>query len=86
LLVNARMQYILVDGLHYSLGGQGIVTVNPLALLHIVTDQELHLSTETEQDQARLPLLQYNQSASKIEPRFKNRQKRLKGNHHGSSI
>ncbi len=59
LLVNARLLYILVDGLHYSLGGQVIVTINPLVLLYILTDQELHLVTETEQDQTRLPLLQY---------------------------
>ncbi len=27
MLVNARLLYILVDGLHYSLGGQVILTV-----------------------------------------------------------
>ncbi len=36
-------------------GGQVIVTVNPLGLLHSLTDQE----TETEQDHMRLSLLQY---------------------------
>jgi hypothetical protein len=58
MLVNARLLYILVDGLHYSLGGQVIVTVNPLASFHILTDQELYLATETKQDQKSLPLLQ----------------------------
>ncbi len=48
----------MVDGLHYSLSGQVTVTVNPLTLLYILTDQELHLATETEQDRMRLPLLQ----------------------------
>ncbi len=33
--------------------------VNPLALLHNLTDQELHLAKETEEDQTRLQLLQY---------------------------
>jgi hypothetical protein len=42
MLVNARLLYILVDGLHYSSGGQVI----------------LHLATETEQDHTRLSLLQ----------------------------
>jgi hypothetical protein len=34
MLVNARLLYILVDGLHYTSGGQVILTVNLLALLH----------------------------------------------------
>jgi hypothetical protein len=38
--------------------GQVILTIKPLALLHFLTDLELHLATETEQDQMRLPLLQ----------------------------
>ncbi len=33
MLVNARLLYISVDGLHYRSGGQGILTINPLALL-----------------------------------------------------
>jgi hypothetical protein len=56
MLVNVRLPYISVDGL----GGQVIVTINPLALLHNLTDQELHSATETEQDPTRLPLLQYS--------------------------
>ncbi len=59
MLVNVRLLYILVDGLHYSLGGQVMVTINPLVLLHNLTDQELHFATETEPEQTRLPLLQY---------------------------
>jgi hypothetical protein len=47
MLVNAKLLYILVDGLHYSSGGQVILTVNLF-----------NLATETEQDQTRLPLLQ----------------------------
>jgi hypothetical protein len=35
MLVNARLSYISVDGLHYNPGGQVILTVNPLALLHL---------------------------------------------------
>jgi hypothetical protein len=38
MLVNARLLYILVDGLHCSLGGQVMVTVNPSASLHNLTD------------------------------------------------
>jgi hypothetical protein len=34
MLVNARLSYISVDVLHYSSGGQVILTVNCLALLH----------------------------------------------------
>ncbi len=56
MLVNARLLYILVDGSHFSLGGQVVVTVNPLALLYTLIDQEF---TEAEQDCTRLPLLQY---------------------------
>jgi hypothetical protein len=58
-LVNARLMYILIDGSLYNLYSQVILTVNPLALLHFMTDRELHLATETEQDQMRLSLLQY---------------------------
>jgi hypothetical protein len=47
------MVYITVSG------GQVIVTVNSLALLYIWQTKSLHLETETEQDQTRLPLLQY---------------------------
>ncbi len=56
MLVNVRLLYISVD----CLGGQVIMTINPLALLHNLTDQELHSATETEQDPTRLPLLQYS--------------------------
>ncbi len=52
--MNARLLYILVDGLHYNLGGQVVVTVNPLASLHVLTDQQLNLAKETEQDEMRL--------------------------------
>jgi len=59
LLVNARLLYISVEGLHYRFsGGQVIVTVNPLALVYSLTDQELDLVTATEQDRTRLSLLQ----------------------------
>ncbi len=57
--MNVRLLHICVDGLHYSLGGQVMVTFNPLASLHSLTDQELHLATETEQDRTRLLLLQF---------------------------
>ncbi len=56
MLVNVRLLYI---SWFHGLGGQVIVTINPLALLHNLTDQELHSATETEQDPTRLPLLQY---------------------------
>jgi hypothetical protein len=56
--MNVRLLYISVDGLRYSLCGQVTVIVNPLPLLYTLTDQELHLATETEQDRTRLPLLQ----------------------------
>ncbi len=46
MLVNARLTYISIDGPLYSF--------NPLVLLHFLTDQELHLAAETEQDQTRL--------------------------------
>jgi hypothetical protein len=59
MLVNARLMYISIDGSLYSLHSQVILTVNPLALLHFLTDLELHLATETDQDQMRLSLLQY---------------------------
>jgi hypothetical protein len=36
-----------------------ILTVNPLASLYFLTDSELHLATETEQDRTKLSLLQY---------------------------
>ena len=58
MLVNVRLMYILIDGSHYSSCGQVILTVSLLALLHSLTDQEIHLATETEQDRARLSLLQ----------------------------
>jgi hypothetical protein len=32
MLVNARLLYILVDGLHYSSAGQVILTVNPFSI------------------------------------------------------
>ncbi len=54
MLVNARLSYILVDGLHYSFGGQLVFSITSPFL----TDQEIHLATETEQDQTKLPLLQ----------------------------
>jgi hypothetical protein len=66
--VNARLPYISVDGLHYSfefLRYDGLVdfikllTFNILAPLHFLIDKEILLATETEQDQKRLPLLQY---------------------------
>ncbi len=60
--MNVRLLNILVDGLHYSLGSQVMVTVNTFAPLHVLTDQELHLATETEQDQTRLLLLQYHET------------------------
>ncbi len=52
--------YISIDGSLYSSHGQVVLTVNLLVSLHFLTDQELHLATETEQGQTRLPLLQYN--------------------------
>jgi hypothetical protein len=57
--VNVRLLYISVDGLHYNSGGQEILTINPLVSLHFLTDPELHLATETEQDRTRLLILQY---------------------------
>jgi hypothetical protein len=59
MLVNARLMYISINGSLYSLHSQVILTGNPLASLHFLTNQELHLETETEQDQTRLSLLQY---------------------------
>ncbi len=50
-----------------------IATINPLALLHNLTEQELHLATETEQDQSRHPLLQYNVFTVFIERGSENR-------------
>jgi hypothetical protein len=35
MLVDARLVYISVDGLHYSSGGQVLLTVNLLASLHL---------------------------------------------------
>ncbi len=35
MLVNARLVYISVDGLHYRSGGQVILTINLLASLHL---------------------------------------------------
>ncbi len=58
MLANARLLYISVDGLRYSFGSQVILTVNLLALLHHLIDREIHLATETEPDQTRLPLSQ----------------------------
>jgi hypothetical protein len=58
MLVNARLLYISVDGSHYSLDGQVIFTVSLWHRFTFLTDQEIHLATETEQDQTRLPLLQ----------------------------
>ncbi len=37
MLVNVRLQYISIDGYHYSSCGQVILTVSPLALLHFRT-------------------------------------------------
>ncbi len=57
--MKARLLYILAEGLHYRFSDDKvIVTVNPLALLHSLTDQDLHLVTETELDRTRLSLLQ----------------------------
>jgi hypothetical protein len=58
MLVNVRLLYISVDGLHYNSGGQVILTVNLFASLHYWTDPELQLATETEQDRTRLLILQ----------------------------
>jgi hypothetical protein len=58
MLVNARLTYISIDGSLYSLHSQVMLTVNPLAPLQFLADRELHLATETEQDQQRLSLLQ----------------------------
>jgi hypothetical protein len=57
MLVNARLMYISIDGSLYSLHSQVILTVNPLALRHFLTDRVLNLATETDQDQMRLSLL-----------------------------
>jgi hypothetical protein len=54
MLVNARLTHVLIDGSLYCLHSQVILTVNLLALLHFLTDQELHLTTETEQEQTLL--------------------------------
>ncbi len=51
--------YISIDGSFYSLHSH---VINPLALRHFLSDRELHLATETEQDQMRLSLLQYSQN------------------------
>jgi hypothetical protein len=51
MLVNVRLKYISIDGSHYCSHGQVIMTVSLLASLHFLTDQELHLATEAEQDQ-----------------------------------
>jgi hypothetical protein len=58
MLVNARLSYISVDGLLDNPGRQVILTVNPLVSLDLLTDPELHLATETEQDRRRLLKLQ----------------------------
>jgi hypothetical protein len=50
MLANARLTYILIDSSLYNSCGQVISNVNPLALLHFLTDQELHLATGKEQD------------------------------------
>jgi hypothetical protein len=58
MLVNVRLVYISIDGFHYSSCGQVILTITLVASLYFLTDQELHLATETEQDRMRLSLLQ----------------------------
>ncbi len=56
--MNVRLTYISVHGSHYSSRGQVILTVSPLAMLHFLTAQKIHLVTETEQDQMRHSYLQ----------------------------
>ncbi len=58
MLANARLTYISIDGSLYNSCGQVISNVDPLALLHFLTDQELHLATKTEQNRMRLSLSQ----------------------------
>ncbi len=59
MLVNARLRPILVDDQHYSLPSQVILAINSLVLRHFLTDSELHLAIETEQDRMKLSLSQY---------------------------
>ncbi len=70
MLVNARLTFISIDGSFYSLHSQVILTINPLALLHFLTDQGLHLATETEQDQRRLSLLELQSKPQILKPRI----------------
>ncbi len=70
MLVNARLSYILVNGLHFRSGRLVIFTVNPLASLHFQTDSELHLATETEQDRTRLLIFQYKQRRFRTNLRY----------------
>jgi hypothetical protein len=57
MLVNARLTYISIDGSLYSSCDQVFLIVNPLASLHFLTEWELHLATDIEQDQ--IPALPY---------------------------
>jgi hypothetical protein len=50
MLVNAILTYVLINGSLFSLHSQVILTINLLASLHFLTDQELHLATVTEQE------------------------------------
>jgi hypothetical protein len=85
MLVNAILTYISIDGSLYSLHSQVILNINPFVLLHFLTDRDLHLATETEQDPTRLSL-QYCPNCLKNEVRFKSGQKRVKNNHVASLI
>jgi hypothetical protein len=58
MLVNERLPYILIDSSHYSSRSQVILTISLLSNASLLTDQELHLATDTEQDRTRLSLLQ----------------------------
>jgi hypothetical protein len=51
MLVNARLSYISVDDLHYNPGGLVILTVNPLALVHLFDRPRVTLSNR---DKTRL--------------------------------
>jgi hypothetical protein len=59
LLVNAILLYILRNGTQGSLSSTADQPLIPQRHFCILTYQNLHLATETEQDRTRLPVFHY---------------------------
>jgi hypothetical protein len=68
MLVNARLVYISVDGLHYSSGGQVILAVNLLDSLHLFNRPRDTLSKRDRTRPNETSIITIAEQYLKIEP------------------